>query len=183
MDNIFSLTFLFILTFLWLCTFVVMCINLDVILKKEGSSSPLFGMTLFMVVLSFYCLAIYAADVIKYEEGIDVDYSGPVPFHLVMTILVSLFLVVTSSWSIAKYKKDYESDDSIPDWKKKIFLWGNVVLLMLACLELGLRRGTQLTNHLSGKYKSWQAKKEAEERSSSEPAGIEMTSSSSSGSK
>jgi hypothetical protein len=143
------------LTFFWLFVSVVLCINIDLIRQKEGANSALFGMTFFMIVFSFYCLAVYAYDVFQYEEGMEVTYEAPVPFHETMMILVSLLLIVMSSWSIYNYGKKYEDDDSIPPWKKKLFKWSNVTLLILACLELGLRRGHQQAMTLHAAASTW----------------------------
>lgn len=150
-----SYIFLFILTILWLIVSVIMCLNIDLIRKEEGSNSTLFGMTFFMVIFSFYCLFIYAFDVVKHEEGLQVEFLASIPFHKTVTILVSMLLIVMSSWSIYNYGKKYEDDHTIPRWRKMLFKWGNAAILILACLELGLRRGHPQVVRIGASVNTW----------------------------
>jgi len=168
------------LTVVYFITLCVTCMNADLVRQKEGSSSSLFIMTLISILFLSYAFVTYFYYSIMDSTGREVNVEVPYPSHQYVMICIDLYFIIVASWSIYQYQKSYKNDNSISDWKKNTYLLTNVILLVIAMIDLGLAHGKTLYVHFATKSSNSNSEPEPQSQHSNKPSSSSEQPSSSS---
>jgi len=162
--------FVWIVIFLWVISFTATTINMSVIFKEDGVNSPVFLASLVVLIVSFYCVAVYAYDLVQIEEQWvnSIELSLPFPFAQGIITIFSILMIVLSSVNLDHYRRKYKNSYAFSASRKSLFLISNVCYLTLGCLiffhkgaypvvSLAVKGGGKIADKAGEKYDEYKA--------------------------